>query len=82
MRQILATTQVAGVVRAKLLGYARAERAQLAADLAKGSPDVVLVESAALRKWAEGKAEFAGLLDGFVRKAQVGDIEVWARVAP
>ncbi len=82
VRQILVATHVAGVARERLLGYAQAERTQLAADLAKGSPDVVLVESAALRKWAESKAEFAGLLDGFVRKAQVGDIEVWARVAP
>ena len=35
---------------------------------------------AQLREWALKRTEFSGLLDGFAKKAQVGDIEVWARV--
>ncbi|HQH74109.1 MAG TPA: ATP-binding cassette domain-containing protein [bacterium] len=43
-------------------------------------PDILLIETPQLREWAIKKAEFAGLLDGFAKKAQVGDIEVWARI--
>lgn len=80
VRQILATKKVDDETRARLLEYAADERRELAEDLAKGKPDILLIESPKLREWAVKKAEFAGLLDGFAKKAQVGDIEVWRRV--
>ncbi len=80
VRQILSTKKVDDESRARLLEYAADERREFAEDMAKGRPDVLLIESAPLREWALTKAEFSGLLDGFAKKAQVGDIEVWARV--
>lgn len=80
VRQILAAKKVDDETRRKLLEYAEDERREVGADIAKGRPDVLLVESAALREWAVKKPEFSGLLDGFAKKAQVGDIEVWRRV--
>ncbi len=79
VRQILSTQKVDEETRARLLAYAAEERAELAEDVAKGKPDILLVETPQLRQWAQGKPEFAHLLDGLVRKAQVGDIEIWAR---
>ena len=79
VRQILSTQKVDEETRARLLAYAAEERAELAEDVAKGKPDIFLVETPQLRQWAQGKPEFAHLLDGLVRKAQVGDIEIWAR---
>lgn len=80
VRQILSTKKVGDETRARLLEYAADERREFAEDMAKGRPDVLLIETPQLREWALKKAEFSGLLDGFAKKAQVGDIEVWARV--
>ncbi|MCC0005987.1 MAG: hypothetical protein H6872_12935 [Methylobacteriaceae bacterium] len=80
VRQILATKKVDEETRAKLLEYAADERREVGEDLRKGRPDILLIEDAQTREWALKKPEFAGLLDGYARKAQVGDIEVWARV--
>ena len=80
VRQILATSKVDEEARRKLLDYAEDERREFAEDMAKGKPDVLLIEDARLREWALKKPEFNGLLDGFAKKAQVGDIEVWRRV--
>lgn len=80
VRQILSTRKVDDESRARLLEYAADERREFAEDMAKGQPDILLIETPQLREWAVKKAEFAGLLDGFAKKAQVGDIEVWARI--
>ncbi len=80
VRQILSTKKVDDETRARLLEYAADERREFAEDMAKGRPDVLLIETPQLRAWALGKTEFSGLLDGFAKKAQVGDVEVWARV--
>lgn len=80
VRQILATKNVDAETRAKLLEYAADERREVGEDIAKGRPDIILIEDPGLREWALKKPEFVGLLDGYVRKAQVGDIEVWRRV--
>jgi len=80
VRQILATKKIDDETRARLLEYAADERREVGEDIAKGQPDVILIETPQLREWALKKTEFSGLLDGFAKKAQVGDIEVWARV--
>ena len=80
VRQILATKKVDDETRTRLLEYAGDERREFAEDMAKGRPDVLLIETPQLREWALKKTEFSGLLDGFAKKAQVGDIEVWTRV--
>ncbi|MFT4096472.1 MAG: hypothetical protein QM651_05075 [Rhodoblastus sp.] len=80
VRQILATKKVDEETRAKLLEYAADERREVGEDLSKGKPDILLIEDAGLREWALKKPEFSGVLDGYARKAQVGDIEVWGRV--
>ena len=80
VRQILATKKVDAETRAKLLEYAADERREVGEDIAKGRPDIILIEEPGLREWALKKPEFAGLLDGYAKKAQVGDIEVWRRV--
>lgn len=80
VRQILATKKVDDETRTRLLEYAADERREVGEDIAKGQPDVILIETPQLREWALKKTEFSGLLDGFAKKAQVGDIEVWARV--
>ena len=80
VRQILGTTKVDDETRTRLLEYAADERREVGDDIAKGQPDVILIETPQLREWALKKTEFSGLLDGFAKKAQVGDIEVWARV--
>lgn len=80
VRQILATKKVDDETRTRLLEYAADERREVGEDIAKGQPDVILIETPQLREWALKKTEFSGLLDGFTKKAQVGDIEVWARV--
>ncbi len=80
VRQILGTKKVDDETRTRLLEYAADERREVGEDIAKGQPDVILIETPQLREWALKKTEFSGLLDGFAKKAQVGDIEVWARV--
>ncbi len=80
VRQILASQKVDDETRAKLLEYAADERREVGDDLARGKPDILLIEDAGLREWALKKPEFSGLLDGYAKKAQVGDIEVWGRV--
>lgn len=80
VRQILATKKVDDETRAKLLEYAADERREVGEDLRKGRPDILLIEDAQTREWALKKPEFAGLLDGYAKRAQVGDIEVWRRV--
>ena len=56
------------------------QRREVGEDIKKGRPDIILIEEPGLREWALKKPEFAGLLDGYAKKAQVGDIEVWRRV--
>ena len=79
VRQILGTQKVDEPTRTKLLGYVAAERRELAADIARGKPDILLVESATLREWAQTKPEFVNLFDGLERRGQAGEIEIWAR---
>lgn len=79
--QILATQTVSPERRALLESHAARERADFAADLRAGRPDVLLVESAALREWAGRQPEFGRLFDGYARKGQAGAVEIWTRGA-
>ncbi len=56
-----------------------AERVLFAEDIARGRPDVILVESATLRAWAGKQPELAHVLDGFRKAAVASEIEVWTR---
>ena len=76
--RILATTDRDDARRAKLLGYARQDREAFAADVAAGRPDVLVVENAGLRRWAEGQPELAGVFSAYRHVADAGDVEVWA----
>ncbi|MDE2361961.1 MAG: hypothetical protein KGM42_04715 [Hyphomicrobiales bacterium] len=79
VNRILQTTQVDAAKRARLVNFAREDRRLLAEDVAAGRPDVILVESAALREWTTRTPELAHVLDGFEKAAQAQDIEVWVR---
>lgn len=82
VQHILATTQVDPQKKARLEEFARLDRVILAEDVARGRPDVILVESAALRGWAGRQKELAGLLDGYRKAAEAGGVEIWSRAAP
>lgn len=77
--QILATQTVSPERRALLESHAARERADFAADFSAGRPDVLLVESAALREWAGRQPEFGKLFDGYARAGQAGAVEIWTR---
>lgn len=77
--QILATRRPGAEARARLEDYAAEERRRLAADIAQGRPDAILVESAEFLKWARSKPEFAHVLDGYVKAGQAGEVEIWTR---
>ncbi|MFO1116308.1 MAG: hypothetical protein U1E28_11525 [Beijerinckiaceae bacterium] len=82
VQHILATTKVDADKKSRLEEFARQDRVLLAEDIARGRPDVVLVESAALRAWAGRQKELAGLLDGYRKAAEASGVEIWTRVAP
>ncbi len=77
--QILATQSVSPERRARLDAYAARERADFVADLAAGRPDILLVESAALRAWAARQPEFGSLFGDYERRGQAGAVEIWTR---
>ena len=68
VQHILATTKVDADKKSRLEEFARQDRVPAGGGHRAGRPDVVLVESAALRAWAGRQKELAGLLDGY-RKA-------------
>lgn len=80
VRQILATKKIDDETRARLLEYAADERREVGEDIAKGQPDVILIETPQLRGMG---AEENGILRPAGRLCEEGaggDIEVWARV--
>ncbi|MFV0279564.1 MAG: hypothetical protein ACK5JM_02240 [Rhodoblastus sp.] len=79
VRQILASKTVDDEMRRRLLEYSAGERREFAEDMAQGKPDILLVETPQLATWAARQPEFVGMLDGYTKKTQVGDIEIFAR---
>jgi hypothetical protein len=57
------------------------QRAWLAEDLARGRPDVILVESATLRARELATPELAHALDGYRHAADASGVEIWLRAA-
>lgn len=68
--------------RARLEAYRRRDLAGFAADVRAGRPDAIIVEDRATREWVAAQPEASGVLDGYARSGQAGEIEIWTRKAP
>jgi hypothetical protein len=78
--QILANASPDAAARARFGEIARRDRVELAEDVSRGKPDLVLVETAALRKRALATPELANMLDGYEMAGRASGVEVWTRV--
>lgn len=65
--------------REQLEAYFHRDLAGFAEDVRLRRPDVILIESSALREAAETWPETRGVLAGYTRARQVGEIEIWKR---
>jgi len=65
--------------RQRLLNYRRDDLAGFAQDVSRGRPDVIVVESEALREWVLQQPETRSVLDSFRRAGDAGEIEIWVR---
>lgn len=77
VNQILATSHIDDARRDKLQAYARQDRQDFADDVAAGRPDVLVVETSGLRRWAERQPEFAGFFDRYRHAADAAEVEIW-----
>ncbi|MGJ0509913.1 MAG: hypothetical protein ACR652_22860 [Methylocystis sp.] len=67
--------------RARLEAYRRRDLAGFAADVRAGAPDAIIVEDKGTREWVLKQAETAGVLEGFEKTGEAGEIELWTRKA-
>jgi hypothetical protein len=76
---LLAQPSTAPEQKRRIAAVIHSQRAWLAEDLARGAPDVILVESAALRARELATPELAHALDGYRHAADASGVEIWLR---
>jgi hypothetical protein len=65
--------------RARLLAYRHQDLLALAEDVARGRPDIIIVEDPVLRQWVLEQLETTGVLNLYAHVAAAGVVEIWTR---
>jgi hypothetical protein len=68
--------------RARLEDYRRRDLSVFVEDMRENKPDVVVVEDKDTREWVLRQPEGAHALDGYEKRGQAEEIEIWTRAAP